>query len=50
MSAKAGFLRFLRDPDSLSAVAADKAAADKATRKRLAARDAAARNLLGGVA
>jgi len=48
-SAKAGFLRFLRDPDSLSAVAAG-AADDKAARKRLAARAAAARNLLGGIA
>ena len=50
MSAKAGFLRFLRDPDSLSAVAAAAADDDKAARKRLAARAAAARNLLGGVA
>ena len=50
MSAKAGFLRFLRDPDSLSAVAAGGAAAAAADTKRLAARAAAARNLLGGVA
>ena len=49
MSAKAGFLRLLRDPASLAAVAVGGSSDPKAAAKRLAARAGAARNLLGGV-